>query len=448
MNRSISSLANVFEFEAISYNKITIVNNLNVFKEKLDKLIKGYIKRSKGAVLLFIDLDRFNNMDDILGFNYRDGLLDRLSKELELYMDNKGMIHKFSEDKYLVCVYDIVDLDNFKSNLEERFRNIGNLREVKDNYICNSANIGISIYPEHGHCAKELINNAKIAMHKAKELGKNRYYYFEDGIYKDMIEKKEIEINLRTALKNNEFLIYYQPQIDITTNKIYGVEALLRWNSPKYGYMSPDKFIPIAEEIGIIIEIGEWMFKEVCIHVRRWKRLGFNIRASVNISAIQLQNKGFLYKTKRIIDETNVDPYLIDFEITESILIESTKEVQRVLNEIKNMGIKISLDDFGTGYSSLVYLNKFPIDTIKIDRCFIQDLFIYPKKIAIVEGIIHIAQSIGMEVIAEGIEDKKELEVLRDKKCHRGQGYIYSEPVPINEIEEFFIKYNEKVIVL
>lgn len=443
-----SSLANVFEFKELTHNKLTVIFNLNVFEEKLNKQIKKSTKNSKGMALLFIDSDRFNNTDDSLSFNYIDEFLEMFFKQLEEYMENKGILHRVSENKYLLCIYDIEDLDYFKNNIERKIKRFVRLRELESCDIYNSVNVGISIYLDHGYSAKELINKAKIAMYKAKELGRNKCYFFQDNIYKEMIEKKEIEKSLRNALKNNELLIYYQPQVDMTTSKIYGVEALLRWNSPKYGYMQPGKFISIAEETGIIMEIGEWILREVCIQAKKWQNDGFNIKMSINISAIQLQYKGFLNSIKKIINETNTEPSLIEFEITESILIESTKEVQKILSEIKNMGIKISLDDFGTGYSSLIYLNKFPIDTIKIDRSFVQDLFMSPKKTAIVEGIIHIAQNIGMDVIAEGIENKKELHILKEINCNRGQGYIYSKPLPINEIEIFLNKFTKNAIGL
>jgi EAL domain-containing protein (putative c-di-GMP-specific phosphodiesterase class I) len=257
---------------------------------------------------------------------------------------------------------------------------------------------------------------------------------------------KEIKEDLEKALKNNEFFIHYQPQIDTKTNKIYGVESLLRWYSSKHGYIPPDTFIPLAEETGIIIEIGEWVLKQVCIQLKIWERSGININTFINISAIQLQNKDFLYNVKRIIKETNVNPTLINFEITESVLIKSTKKVKRMLEELKDLGIKIALDDFGTGYSSLLYLNTFPIDIIKIDRAFIQNISNSNIKKTIVEGILYIAQNLGIDVIAEGIENKEELEFLEKRNCNKAQGYLFSEPLAIDEVEIFLNQYTQNVI--
>jgi diguanylate cyclase (GGDEF)-like protein len=443
MHNKTSNLTKVFAFKS----KLTVITNLSIFEEKLNKELNKSTRESKGLAILFFDLDNFNNTNDILSFDYNDEFLEIISEKFEPFVTNKGTIYRCCENKFLLAIYGIENVCLFKKSIKNMLKNLNQLI-FDESDIYNSTNVGISIYPNHGYTTKELINKAKIAMYKSKELGINKYCFFENNIYNEMVEKKEMEKDLRHALKNNEFVIHYQPQIDIQMNKVYGVEALLRWNSHKRGYMPPAKFIPLAEESGLIIEIGEWVLRQACIQAKKWQELGINIKMSINISAIQLQDKDFLDIVKKILNETNVNPSLIDFEITESILIKSMKEAQMILTELKDMGVKISLDDFGTGYSSLIYLNNFPIDTIKIDKSFIQQIFTCSTKTAIIEGIIYIAQNIGMDFIAEGIENKEELKFLKCKNCNKVQGYLFSKPLPINEIEVFFSEFNENLILL
>jgi diguanylate cyclase (GGDEF)-like protein len=440
MTNRVSNIANIKSFNEdmpLMYNGLTVIPNKNTFEETLTIELNKSRKNNKGVVLLFIDSDSFSITNDILSFDNNYEFIKIVSKYFKADNQNKGLMYRLNENKSLIALYDIDDINQVKNNLKISFKNLEQLTEFTNDGIYNNGYVGISIYPDHGHTAKELINNSNIAMYKAKELGKNKYCFYEDSIYKEMAYKKEMTKDLRHALENNEFIIHYQPQVDIKTNKIYGVEALIRWNSSKHGYMPPIRFIPLAEESGLIIEMGKWILRESCIQAKKWQKMGLNIKTSINISAIQLQDESFLDNVKEILNETNVDPSLIDFEITESILIDHTKDAQRVLNEIKNMGVKISLDDFGTGYSSLIYLNMFPIDTIKIDKSFIQDLVTSSTKVAIIEGIIYIAQNIGMDVTAEGIECTEELELLKEKNCNNVQGYLYSKPLPINELETF-----------
>ena len=430
----------------VIYNGLSVIPNIDLFEKILNTELNKSRKNSKGLVILFAYLDNFSATNDILSFDNNDEFIKAVSKKYSSHSENKIIIYRLNENKSIIAIYNIDNVKEAKENLIKSFRNLNQLSEFTEDNIYSSANVGISVYPDHGHTVNELINNAKIAMYKAKDLGTNKYCFFENDIYKEMAYKKEMEKDLRYALENNEFIIHYQPLVDIKTNNICGVEALLRWNSAKHGYMSPAKFIPLAEESGLIIEIGEWILRQACIQAKRWQEIGLNIKTSINISAIQLQDKNFLDTVRKIISETSVDSSLIDFEITESMLIEYTKDAQKILSEIKNMGIKISLDDFGTGYSSLTYLKNFPIDTIKIDKSFVQDLISSTAKVAIIEGIIYIAQNIGMDVTAEGIEHMEELKLLKEKNCNYIQGYLYSKPLPINELEIFINEFTKNII--
>ncbi|MDF2593436.1 MAG: diguanylate cyclase, partial [Clostridia bacterium] len=300
-----------------------------------------------------------------------------------------------------------------------------------------SMSIGISYYPENGKEAKVLVKNSKIALYNVKENGRDNLRTYDITLKEKSEAQAKIKNNLRKALEKEEFLIHYQPKVDISSGQVSGAEALIRWNYQRASMISPSDFIPIAEESRMIVPIGDWVLYNVCKQQIEWKQKGItSLRTAVNISAVQLQNKNFLNTVYQILRDTKVDPKYLEFEITESALINNFSSSNEVLNELRKMGIELSLDDFGTGYSSLSYLRNLNIDNLKIDRCFIRDISKDKKDSDIVKGIIEMAHALGIVVTAEGVEDIRQLNILKQFGCDYMQGYLFSKPLPKEDYEQ------------
>jgi EAL domain-containing protein (putative c-di-GMP-specific phosphodiesterase class I) len=297
------------------------------------------------------------------------------------------------------------------------------------------------MYPENGETAQELLRNADAAMYRAKESGRNTYSFYTQSMTEKAYERVVIETKLREAIKNNEFAIYYQPQIDITSKSVVGLEALVRWIDPEGSVISPLKFIPIAEQTGLIIEIGKIILESVFLQAVKWDAEGRNFnKIAINISTKQLKDHEFISSVRDLIEKTKCDPNWIEFEITESFFIDDINEAIGLLNEIKNMNIEISLDDFGTGFSSLSYLKQLPIHKLKIDKSFVDDIFIDEDDKTITQSIISLGKNMNLKVIAEGVETKEQEKFLEENGCKLLQGYLYSKPLPVDQMNSF--KYN------
>jgi EAL domain-containing protein (putative c-di-GMP-specific phosphodiesterase class I) len=300
-----------------------------------------------------------------------------------------------------------------------------------------STSIGITTFPVDGKNINQLIKNADTAMYHAKELGRNNYQFFSAFMNQKVLDELEMETNLRNALKNGEFLLHYQPKIDLASNKIIGVEVLIRWKHPELGFISPAKFIPHAEKTDLIIAVGDWVLYTACKQNVQWQIEGIPpIRISVNLSGMQLKRSDQVENVARILAETGLAPYLLELELTEGVVMENAEVTINTLNKFKEMGIKLSIDDFGTGYSSLSYLKRFPIDTLKIDQSFVKDITTNPDDEAIASTIIAMAHNLRLKVIAEGVENKEQLDMLRNKNCDEVQGYYFSRPVSEDDLKE------------
>lgn len=292
-----------------------------------------------------------------------------------------------------------------------------------------------------------LTKQADTAMYHAKELGRNNYQFFTEALNTKVQERLALENSLRKALEREEFMLYYQPQVDLKTGEIKGVEALIRWNSPERGLISPGVFIPIAEETGLIVPMGEWILRSACIQSLKWQQPGYpGLRMSVNISARQFREPQFIEKVAEVIKETGMNPQWLEIEITESIAMEYAEDSMEQLRRLKQLGVRIAIDDFGTGYSSMNYLRKLPIDTLKVDQSFVQDIGIDENGEAIVVTIIHLAQSLNLKVIAEGVETKNQQIFLRTNSCHEMQGYLFCKPVPPVEVEKYLYMGNSSKV--
>jgi EAL domain-containing protein (putative c-di-GMP-specific phosphodiesterase class I) len=299
-----------------------------------------------------------------------------------------------------------------------------------------TASIGIGIYPEDGDDAIALMKSADAAMYHAKEMGRNNYQFFTAEMNARISEQVLVETHLRRALDHGELSLQYQPQVDLATGKVTGLEALLRWTNTDLGTVSPAQFIPVAEESGLILPIGHWILRQVCEQLRQWTLNDLNtVRVAVNLSALQFRQANFVESLEQLIAETGIRPELLELEITESTLMESSENTIDNLNRLRKHGFTIAVDDFGTGYSSLNYLKRFPIDRLKIDQSFVRDMDSDPDDAAIVSAIIAMAHNLNLDVIAEGVEKKAPLDLLRGLRCHEVQGFIYSRPLPPGEVE-------------
>jgi diguanylate cyclase len=421
--------------ELVYRDPLTNYPNRRFLDNHLTMCIEQAALNKQTVAVMFIDLDRFKYINDTLGHRIGDLLLIEVAKRMEACTEKKDMLARQGGDEYILVFpqtsYQKVGLiaQDIIDSLKQPFF-------IEENELFITGSIGISMYPADGENAETLIKNADTSMYRAKDQGKNNYQFFTTDMNLIMAKKMKLEVGLRKALDNQEFELYYQPQVNVETGKIKGVEALIRWNSAELGMVSPLDFIPLAEETGLIIPIGKWVLKTACKQAIEWEMSGCKpVRMSVNISAHQFRQPDFIKMIEETLDETGLDPQYLELELTESIVQDPTYAIP-LMEKLKSMGIKLSLDDFGTGYSSLSYLKLFPLDTLKIDKSFIKTVSSGKKDAAIVKTIINMANSLDLNVIAEGVETTDQLDCLLDKQCDEYQGYLFSRPIPSNEMLE------------
>lgn len=421
-----------------SYDQLTNLPNKSLLLKNLRKCMHEILQNNSNEkiAVMFLDLDNFKKINDTLGHNYGDQLLKVVAGILEFCVGESNYVSRVGGDEFLIfipCDDSLSKIVNLCENMKGMFNNP---LEIGNKYVYTSASIGISIFPNDSTDVNILLKNADTAMYKAKNSGRNKYCFFTNDMREEIVRKSEIEKGLRNALENNELQVYYQPQINVNGRKLVGFEALLRWNSKEMGLISPAEFIPIAEETGLIVPIGEWLIKTICIQYVEWMKKGYlPFTIAINLSAVQIQTKNFGETVRRIIKETNMDPQYIEFEITETILMESLECSIELLNEFRELDIKVALDDFGTGYSSFNYLKSLPINTIKIDKSFIDNINLNSSDKDITHGIITLAHKINKEVIAEGVEEEGQVSLLENMECDRIQGYYFSKPVNLETAE-------------
>jgi diguanylate cyclase (GGDEF)-like protein/PAS domain S-box-containing protein len=392
-------------------------------------------------VIMVLDLDHFKKINDTYGHQMGDRLLEFVAMQLKNLLEKNEYIARFGGDEF-VMIYPYKhyeEIEEFAQSIVARFSTPMIYEAVQ---IGITTSIGISLYPHDGEDPDTLIKKADIAMYKAKQGGKNRFEIFSPHMIEQTMWRINIENQLQAALANHEFLLYYQPQIHLQTGEVYGVEALLRWDSPTRGIVSPLEFITLAEETGLIIPIGEWVLLEACRHNKRWIAKGYKpIKISINFSGREIKQKDFVANVNKIITKTAMDPRYLIFEITESTVIDNLEETIDKLKQLIAIGIEISLDDFGTGYSSLSIIKKLPIQMLKIDKSFINEMTMEHRDLDIVKAIIFISKSLQLEVVAEGIEQKAQYDLLKELGCHYMQGYYISRPLPAEQFEAFIVSY-------
>ncbi|UGB28772.1 sensor domain-containing protein [Metabacillus sp. B2-18] len=421
------------------YDSLTGIPNRNLLYEYLDEVVANNQEKAQMIAVMFLDLDRFKMINDTYGHSFGDQLLQQVSTRLSECLGEDGRLFRYGGDEYVIVLAypEPSKVSQIAENLRDTLSTPFFIQE-RQTFI--STSIGISLYPKDGDCVENLIQNADIAMYYAKENGKNNYQYYTNSLNVINNRKMEIEIGIRKAIKNNEFTLYYQPQIDLETKKIIGLEALIRWEHPEYGFISPAEFISVAEETGLIILIGNWVLETACKQCKHWIDIGLTIPSiSVNVSSLQFRDKKFVKTVNQILQDTNLDSYYLDLEITESVTHQVEESIQ-IMQELKALGVQLSIDDFGTGYSSLNYLRHFPIDKLKIDKSFIDEINKHFNGEVIVRTIIELGNSLGFKVIAEGVEYEHQINFLQENNCHLGQGYFFSKPLPTEEIEDLIRK--------
>lgn len=418
-----------------NYDKLTGFANRNLFRDRLHAAITQARDRNKQVALIYIDIDRFRQINDTLGHEIGDELLKKAGKRISSVEANVDTISRIGGDEFTIIVDDYQDRPALEHFCERIIAELRRPFRIGEHELLLGASIGISVFPENGRELQVLLNHADIAMHQAKRLGGNITKFYTNDLRVASIEQLNLENSLRKAIFRDEFIVHYQPKMDLRNNRIVGVEALVRWNHPTLGLLHPSDFIPLAEETGLISAIGELVLDKACRQAQLWKEAGLGvIRTSVNIPAHQIRKGNLPQVIKRVLDNTGLDPHLLELELTETSLMEENEGVIDMLQDLRSRGIAISLDDFGTGYSSLSYLKRFPIDTLKIDQAFIRDIGTGTADEAITRAIIAMAHSMGMEVVAEGVETEAHLDFLRREGCDYIQGYLLSRPVPDDQL--------------
>ncbi|WP_188205623.1 EAL domain-containing protein [Alkalibacillus aidingensis] len=420
------------------YDALTDLPNRNYFQKVLQEETKNADENGQKLAVHFIDLDYFKHINDTLGYQMGDALLKGCATRLKKLLLEDVFIARMTSDEFLILQRNITDTEEVEALAEkiiELFKQPMNLVGYE---IYTSVSVGISIYPDLAETPSEVVEHADSAMYLIKEESRNDYRIFEPSLKEDFKERLHIETELHKALKQKAFELHFQPQLDLKTTEVIGFEALCRWQHEEMGFIPPDRFIPLAEKTGLIFELGDWVIREACRQNKLWQDQGLpKVKVSVNLSAKQFLQKNLVDKVRDILFETGLEPDYLELEITESMAMSNEKYIIETLNEFRQLGVKVALDDFGTGYSSLKYLSQFPLSKIKIDRMFIQNQS--EQNIAIVKTIIHLSHSLNLRVIAEGVENKEDLDFLLQEKCDEVQGYYFSKPIPANDVKNFFI---------
>ena len=412
------------------HDNLTGLPNRSLLQDRLAHSIARAERTNRKVAVLFIDLDNFKNINDTLGHDVGDELLRQVSGRLKECVRAEDTIARQGGDEFIVLL-DGLDDGRGASLVAQKILNA--LRKAfvlggTDQHV--SGSVGIALFPEDGRDAQTLMKNADTAMFHGKTQGKNTYQYFTAQMNVAVKRRMTLESALRRAVMRRDFVLHYQPQIDLDSGEILAVEALVRWRTEDGGTVSPGDFIPLAEETGLINEIGEWVLREACRQAREWQDMGLpRRRMAVNLSARQFSDRGFLDMVTRTLAETGLEPACLELEITESQVMRQTEGMIMLLNKLSEMGVQLAIDDFGTGYSSLSYLKRLPIQKLKIDQSFVRDITVDPNDTAIVVAIINMAKSLDLDTIAEGVETAGQLALLRSKGCHVGQGYYFSAPV-------------------
>jgi len=419
------------------HDLLTGLPNRTLFQDRLQQALAGAKRMQSRVALLFIDLDRFKHVNDSFGHRAGDILLQTVAARLRGCVRETDTVCRHSGDEYLIVLSALREPTEAALVAEKVLAIFDEVFVLEGNEVQISASVGISVYPDDGQTLENLIRNADAAMYHSKKGGRNRFEFFTPELNAPVAERLVLANQLRRAIENNQLVLHYQPQFDTTTNRLIGAEALVRWNHTENGLLFPDSFIALAEESDIIHLIGEWVLNEACRQIADWQARSLNIvPVSINFSAFQFRRSNLVQGVIAAFSRHGVKPQQLEIELTENAIMQDPKETAKTLDELHEMGVSLSIDDFGTGYSSLNYLKRFPIDKLKIDRSFVEDLPHNLNDSAIVQAIINLAKSLRMIVIAEGVETKAQLDFLRSLGCEAYQGYLGGRPIDAEHFAE------------
>ena len=420
------------------YDALTDLPNRILFEDRLDQAVSAAHRSGETLAVLFISPDQLNKVNDTLGHVRGDRLLREVAQRLRRCLTKSDTVARFSADEFALLLRQI-------GETSEVVETISSIREVLEpsfdldgQELFASASVGVSFFPLDGTDSQSLLKNAGAALYRARTAGGNNYQFYMAEMHESASKRLTLETSLRHAIDNEEFLLHYQPRVAVDSSQITGVEALIRWQHPQLGLVSPAEFIPLAEDTGLIIPIGEWVLRAACRQNKQWQDEGFApMRMAVNIAAQQLRQPGFARTVRQIFADTRLAPALFELELTETSIMNNAEFAIDVLGELKEMGVKISIDDFGTGFSSLSYLKRLPIDALKIDQSFVRDVTTDPNDASLVMAIITLAHNLKLDVVAEGVETEEQLKFLRLLRCDEIQGFLFSKGLPAAELAMF-----------
>jgi len=413
---------------------LTDLANRQEMIERLGRTLAHAARRNRPASILSINLDRFKALNDTYGQDFGDGVLKQTAARLSRCATTRDIVARMSADGFMMML-PRTGPDEAASLAARVLRDLREPFDIDGRRVYCTASIGLATYPADGITATELVRNADIAVDCAKENGRNNFQVYRAELQEMAARRLELETDLRHALERHEFELHYQPRMSLASGRVSGLEALLRWHHPRHGLIMPSEFIPILEDSGIIVAVGEWALRTACEQARRWQHQGLARTVAVNLSARQFHQRDLDSVIARIIDESGIDPTLLELELTESAVMREPEEAARTLRNLEAMGVRLAIDDFGTGYSSLAYLKRFPIESLKIDRSFVRDVTSNSEDAAIVRAIIQLAHSLGLRVVAEGVENGEQLEFLREHSCDEVQGFLFSAPLPAKQAQ-------------
>ena len=423
---------------------LTSLPNRVLLSERLSQAIGLAHRRGKQVALLFLDLDFFKHINDSLGHAIGDQLLQAVAGRLSACVRTTDTVCRQGGDEFVILLAEIEQPQDAALVAEKLLLALAEPQIIGEHELHVTLSIGISVCPDDGTAADTVLQNADTAMYHAKARGRNNYQFFTADMNRHAVRRLFVESGLRRALKEGEFQLYYQPQIDLASGAMTGTEALVRWLDPDLGLIGPARFVPIAEECGLIVPIGRWVLREACRQVQSWLDAGLAaVPVAVNISAVEFRHKGFVEGVALILEETRLAARYLELELTESIVMHDTEASTLVLAALKSMGVQLAIDDFGTGYSSLGYLKRFPIDTLKIDQSFVRDLATDADDATIVSAVIGMGRNLKQRVIAEGVETDEQLVFLRGQRCDQGQGFLFNHPLPADDLARLLVTGND-----
>jgi len=416
------------------HDTLTDLPNRILLQDRLIRAIEVARRQGRQLAVMFMDLDQFKNINDSLGHAVGDLLLQSVAKRLVGCVRQSDTVSRQGGDEFVLLLPDLEFIEHAARSAQKILDALTEPYRIDQHDLHTSVSIGIGIYPNDGADAQTLLKSADTAMYYAKDSGRNNYKFFEQSMNVRAVQRQTTETGLRQALVRQEFVLHYQPKINLRSGVFVGVEALVRWQHPARGLLLPDQFIPIAEDCGLILPLGRWVLRAACLQARAWQLAGLPpITVAVNTSALEFRAKDFVKNVHATLLETGLEPCYLELELTESVLMRDAQSTDTVLRELADMGIKLAVDDFGTGYSSLSYLRKFPIDTLKIDQSFVKEMTRDPDDATIVRAVINMGKSLKQRVIAEGVETPEQYSALLTQDCQEGQGYYFSRPLPAEE---------------